>query len=118
MGGIGRIFGFEGPSEEELDRARMEAQANVHTFYEMLDSLDREQLVSLGHVLAVGIESPQRISQFYGEVITLLRLKHQSCACGRDHTDPSSLLGEAPEVTIVKLDEDDENRTPNEDNQP
>jgi hypothetical protein len=110
MGGIGSIFGF-GPSEEEMARARMEAQANVHTFYDMLDGLDKEQLVSLGHVLAVGIESPARISQFYGEVITLLRLKHNSCACGRDHTDPSELLTET-------LGDDSEDGTPNGDNQP
>lgn len=93
---MGGIFQF-GPNQEELDRARMLAEANLHVFYRMIDRLEKDELVAFAHILAVAMQHKNRIPQLYGEVTTVLRMKFETCACGEDHMSPDSLLTSAGE---------------------
>jgi hypothetical protein len=88
----------------------MEHELNVHTFYAMLDSMPKEELVAFGIMMRICMESPGRIHQMVGEINTLLRLKHTSCSCGEHHIGVDALLNQPTDES--------ENGTVNEDNQP
>lgn len=77
------------PMDPEEARAairheQMKQTLHMHTFFGMLDKMTADELTALASILEGCMASKVVAPQIYGQVKTVLRLKHGACPCGND----------------------------------
>lgn len=68
-----------------MERASMHAALQVHTFNEILDGSSAEQLRAMASIFEGCMQNEHVAAQIYGQITTILRIRHNTCQCGQDH---------------------------------
>lgn len=94
------FFGNAEEAQAMMMQAQMQAGLKLHLFNETVDSLDKDHLHAMAAIFGTCARNNDLISEFYGQLQAILRIKFQVCMCGADHDaefqvpdDPSSLGG-------------------------
>lgn len=96
------IFGFPVEEPEEVKAARerhfMHLDSIRHDMERLLEELDKEQLVTLRHMLNYAGGNEAYAQYWSGAIGATLKYKHGLCGCGKDHA--AELLAPAGEPVV------------------
>lgn len=107
---------FAGTPEEfnrAVEKANMEAEVTRSRVFRFLDESSKEDLLAVLNMLqnCTGEEGSNTATYFIGQIVAILRTKHNMCSCGKEHTAAEHIAEMAAEEDEHKPDTEGDNET-------